>query len=1276
MKKTLSMVLAVAMIMSCFAGISLNISAATEQRLNLNTEYAYSYPGWKSVSGDNNGKVLTDGNLNTASVFTVKNETKSTGAALSVEKQYTLFGEGKDPHFYVQNDFGFPSKVTKVELTFNTSNGAVLPKSIDIYASNDGYNYLLYYKQSVTKTSNGGKTTYTITFNEEVLAMGIKAIVYTEVNDKISMNELSVLGVPNENERILLSKGAKYEWKDGAAVNGFNADANKTLLTDGVVGGVSETNKFVAKSAKGIEPVSKLTVSEIFMDLGETKNVSEVQMLALDSATSATPQFIMIKYSPDGYSYYDLGQSYEMGRWGDSTNTIAEFSVMRNHTVKARYLKIQVRGSLAISEVQVFGSENPLAEPEYDYKLRNEPIENPDIAQEAAIKVEGSVTTNLSDNNNQTTFVDLAANGQRTVLVEYDKVRDIKEVALTFLRTTNVFSPKGVKIYLSEDGINFTERTEKVNIHLVASKGTYKQYYTNAKAKAIKIVVETSTKAARLVDVAVCSNQPSLPLYRGGFFQLHFMDGPSDIAIVNNTDYMWYILLKGMKELGMDYVVMQFGAEFPYKQTIIPSTSLFNIGYSPATGYTSKDPYAAVMEAAEKLGMKVFLGTMGTEGSLAKINELGGLDHVKGLVEDGKLLIKDMYNLYDKYESFAGYYLPDETCDAWLNQYGGLTLYRAIYKGLSDAIREIDPDRPIMICPAIWRSGNTANGENNLYNLVKPETEGGRPIVDIVAAQDCLGRTAPFAGSGTPYAIPDSIYTSYDKYIEAWARGVRKAGAQFWIDAEVFEPTYLTKRYADNLDSMEIASNYTNGTIVFDIGHYFTEQSEGAVNDFNRFDVASILSNYSKRYFTEYKELHSLGRDEKPIKKYQMKMLNYGMEYSKGEMPGYTTDTINKVENFELTSPIDYNKYNFFKDLKGVTGRYTLMWDDEYLYIAVKTNDRTDNPFSAANKWNTEKGDQIRIAFNKGNSGFELDNISSFDHGAYITITRLANDNWVAKLQDGGMWVDNLRATNHKMVVSKDKNGGTEIQIALTWKKLLGMDKAPSVGDMINCRVMYYDNGAVSSSNASYGTTISAGAKLDGIYQHYDVLPGAEDMDDEEPEVIDVVKNSGIQSTLPEENKITVTPKASATSLDIKLTTEKAYKIYADGGLKKEVTKDVSLNEQITRLYAVVDGTEDIIEIIVVKEGTKYNFADLKEGAWYIPYVETATSLGIIRGSEVNGKTLLKPEDKATRIEGVIFALRMLGVDSTQFSEEKLNFADYNAEGEWSANYVKAAVAL
>ena len=71
MKKFLSAVLAVTMVMSCFAGITLNVTAATEKRLNLNTEYAYSYPGYKNITGDNEGKALTDGDLNTGSVFTV-----------------------------------------------------------------------------------------------------------------------------------------------------------------------------------------------------------------------------------------------------------------------------------------------------------------------------------------------------------------------------------------------------------------------------------------------------------------------------------------------------------------------------------------------------------------------------------------------------------------------------------------------------------------------------------------------------------------------------------------------------------------------------------------------------------------------------------------------------------------------------------------------------------------------------------------------------------------------------------------------------------------------------------------------------------------------------------------------------------------------------------------------------------------------------------------------------------------------------------------------------
>ena len=145
-------------------------------------------------------------------------------------------------------------------------------------------------------------------------------------------------------------------------------------------------------------------------------------------------------------------------------------------------------------------------------------------------------------------------------------------------------------------------------------------------------------------------------------------------------------------------------------------------------------------------------------------------------------------------------------------------------------------------------------------------------------------------------------------------------------------------------------------------------------------------------------------------------------------------------------------------------------------------------------------------------------------------------------------------------------------------------------------------------------------------------------------------------------------------SVEIKNIVDNRAEFYADPGLIKKVNSVINMSEQIVKGYA--KNGDMIYNITLSKEATEYNFADIKEDAWYIPYVETATSLGIIRGTEVNGKTLLNPENKATRIEGVIFALRMLGVDSTQFSDVSLNFADYNAEGEWSANYVKAAVAL
>lgn len=48
-------------------------------------------------------------------------------------KSVDLFTGGKEPHFYIQTDFGFLSDVTKVVVNFGTVNGAVLPTKLKVY---------------------------------------------------------------------------------------------------------------------------------------------------------------------------------------------------------------------------------------------------------------------------------------------------------------------------------------------------------------------------------------------------------------------------------------------------------------------------------------------------------------------------------------------------------------------------------------------------------------------------------------------------------------------------------------------------------------------------------------------------------------------------------------------------------------------------------------------------------------------------------------------------------------------------------------------------------------------------------------------------------------------------------------------------------------------------------------------------------------------------------------------------------------------------------------
>lgn len=147
------------------------------------------------------------------------------------------------------------------------------------------------------------------------------------------------------------------------------------------------------------------------------------------------------------------------------------------------------------------------------------------------------------------------------------------------------------------------------------------------------------------------------------------------------------------------------------------------------------------------------------------------------------------------------------------------------------------------------------------------------------------------------------------------------------------------------------------------------------------------------------------------------------------------------------------------------------------------------------------------------------------------------------------------------------------------------------------------------------------------------------------------------------------------------LETMDEYALYADPGMKKEILDKVNFKENTTVIYAKsYDGK--VRKITIRKSVNPVNFTDVPKEKWYASYLDKVNKKGLITGYDYDKETnsaIFDPEKNATRIEGFIFILRMLGIDSTQYSDIELPFADYDENSSlnaWSKDYVKAAYGL
>lgn len=338
-------------------------------------------------------------------------------------------------------------------------------------------------------------------------------------------------------------------------------------------------------------------------------------------------------------------------------------------------------------------------------------------------------------------------------------------------------------------------------------------------------------------------HETNKPVIAGGFygFFINYIQGYNKHHFFD--EYRIYLLLKGWRELGMEYIVAPNNLDYNAKQILIePSKELAEKGYKKTSGQGVTDVNKAILSVCDKLGMKVFVSTLssttypdipGTHNDKIKFYE--------EVAEDAELLIPLLNEKYASHKSFYGYYLTDETCDYWMMADGGkgTDAYRVLYGSQSSIIRSVNQNAEIMIAPAAWRSDTPKNFASNMKKLISADNSSGKPIITIVAMQDCLGREPTLK-------VPDEVYTKFESYLSEVSKEVPEAGSRFFSDAEVFDVGYKGKRFDEIIKSLELEDDYSESIIVYDLPHYFSAQGRGSFDSYMYFDYDYIISSYAK----------------------------------------------------------------------------------------------------------------------------------------------------------------------------------------------------------------------------------------------------------------------------------------------------------------------------------------------------------------------------------------------------------------------------------------------
>jgi hypothetical protein len=232
------------------------------------------------------------------------------------------------------------------------------------------------------------------------------------------------------------------------------------------------------------------------------------------------------------------------------------------------------------------------------------------------------------------------------------------------------------------------------------------------------------------------------------------------------TDDQWKEMVSSMHELGMDIIVIQesFRNQAYVGQHAIEDSGYKGKAFYPSTLYPSrmpvkaKDPLAAVLTQADKLGMHVFMG----------VGMYAWFDYTKGSLQWHKKVAKELWDMYGTHASFYGFYVSEEgmgSLDCFEKDSSKHDMRRKevldFFKEFTPFCKQMAPDKPVMFAPNGWGVGRAKGAYAELLKNV-----------DIIS---------PFAFARMPEGDLDG-----KQAINLLQQYCDTAKAHLWLDLEAF----------------------------------------------------------------------------------------------------------------------------------------------------------------------------------------------------------------------------------------------------------------------------------------------------------------------------------------------------------------------------------------------------------------------------------------------------------------------------------------------------------